>query len=270
MGARQARVRLEAARHVGEARSVVGPGAGQHLVGDERAVASEGGPDDIVDRPRQGVAEPGPLTAVRRWPLGSGGGHERPILVGLDEELVELGEHPLGRRARRDPARDELVAADRDLAVQPGAHRRPAREQRPAGGGRVGRLERLQVEEGDLGTVERIHRPARHAALAQVQLHRQVRDEGAGRHPVRRRQRPGRDGSRPLEQRTRGGDDGRDGGRVVVGQAVVEPVVADDRRVDGVGRHRHVPRLGRQRCEVGIDGRVGRPVRRQVRSCRAS
>ena len=77
----------------------------------------------------------------------------------VSRSILELRTHAADERCRRDDAAAERIAGRRDVTVHPRPHRPPSRDECLRLGAIACRLERGDVQERDLGPVERVDGP---------------------------------------------------------------------------------------------------------------
>ena len=169
-------------------------GARQDLGAQRRPVALERRPDRARDRRVDGAREREPLGG-RPVGVGRAGGRaQRPLVVGLGQQIVQLAQHAPDLVGGRDLAGRQPAAQVRRVLIDRGAHLFPARQQLPAFRGRPHRLQLGQPQERDVQPVARVDRPVVERARAVRELAVNLAEQQRARHPIGGRQRGRRNG----------------------------------------------------------------------------
>jgi len=257
-----------AVRDARKSRPVVAGRSGRDLLDEERPVAFEGRTDPVADRRGQVGGEP--IDGCHRpvGPLDPAGIEEGPLDIRASEQVVQLRDDASNESPRRDDTPTQGRARRDDEVVDRRRHRPPPGQQRLGLLRRSNGLERGDVQEGDLGSVERVDRPRRHARRDQVELVAEEVDQGRAGDPQRLGEADGLDRPRPLYEMLEALRFLLEVAGPVGPEPIVEPAIADRGREDRLVRDHDLPRLG---CEIrklhrGVrgerrHGRVGhRPI----------
>jgi hypothetical protein len=263
----QALVAGGTAGDVAQADRLVGAGPGEDLVPQDVAVAGEGGADALLHRRGDPAGQRGALGVRPAGVTPPGRRGQHPVRGGRRQQIVQLPQHPLHAAPGGDLAGGQAPAQVGDAPVEIGSHLLPAAHQAPGvlGGGHG--LQVGQVQEQHLRSVAGIDRPLVQVAVAQGQVGLDLAAQGPPGHPVapgRRRQ-----GVDPRQQRLQPLDVADVPLRGLVGHAVVEAAIAQQRGLDGIGLHAPLPVLGGQTvqgqvvrgggCGHGRRGHLTRP-----------
>ena len=176
-----------AARDVAQPGAVVGTGDRRQLVGEVCPLPFERRPDVVPDRSSDRRGEPVPFRARPAGRIGGRRPGQRPRVIGPRQEVVELGDDAVDQRPRRDepvPCRARRPATWRSIH---GPISRQRASRASPSSTVAERLEAGDVQERDLGAVERVDRPPGDATLHDAQLELERVDERVARHPLGRR-----------------------------------------------------------------------------------
>ena len=156
VGADEPAVRLIAAGHAPESGPVVRSRAREDPLDEDVPIAHERGTDLLTDDRLERRREALPVGLRPAGSLDRGRGQQRPRVDGLSEQVVELVDHLADRALCGDHAVGQGGQDVRGMPVDVRAHRPPAAEQPVAVGRRLDGLVGGNVEEPDLGTLERV------------------------------------------------------------------------------------------------------------------
>jgi hypothetical protein len=177
-------VRSITAGDVGEPGPVIGAGIRAQLVDEDGSLALERRPDAVPDRGQESVGEIRPHVRRPIRVVGRGQRRQRPVLVVDREEVVELVHDAVDEGSRRDQTLGGRRSQAVDVTVDPGTHRAPSLQRGLSVVGVVQWLVAGDVQEEDLGPIERVDGPPVQARLDEPETMLEIVDERGARHPV--------------------------------------------------------------------------------------
>ena len=167
----------------------------------QRALALERRTDGGGDRGVDGARERQPLgrrpVRVRR----RGRRAQRPFVVGLPQQVVQLAQHAPNLFGGRDLPGRQAAPQVGGLLIDVRAHLFHARDELPALGGGARRLQLGEAHERDLRAVARVDRPIVQRAATEREARVDLTQQQRPRHAIARGQRRGRQRLHPRAQR---------------------------------------------------------------------